>query len=398
MYTYNQTHVMDMTYKDSFVRLWRETTNVNRDEILGACTSLFDTGSVYPYIAVMPDYHLAPPILNGSVVPTKDVLIPKVIGNDIGCGVSAISLPLKVKSIQKHLDTIYRGILKSIPVGKQYNRVVLPRVHQKPLLQRLSNTAFIDEAHQKMLLHQFGTLGGGNHFIEIQKDSDDYVWVMLHTGSRMLGSLLQQYYEQNTEHNPRSKSFLSIEAQSELGQQYMSDINFAVEFAKASRLEIMERVFEVLGELFPHEHPIQEVNLTTDMIDVVHNTVTKETHWNEELYIHRKGACTAEQDQLGIIPGSMGTSSFIVKGLGNPYSFCSSSHGAGRTMSRIQAKHRISFHQFRASMNRVKYNKDKRLVDEAPMAYKDVHRVMRGQKDLTKAMVELTPLLVVKGL
>lgn len=401
MYTYKEKHVTDIEYKESVIRIWSDNKNINKQEILQSFVPLFESGFVEPYIALMPDYHPVPPIMNGSVVPAKDVIFPSVVGCDIGCGVSAVPLPVHASSIMNQTKQLYERILQMVPVGKTHNRKVSERVAENLIWQRSLHAPVFPSRQQNMMKHQFASLGSGNHFLEIQKDQDGCVWVMLHTGSRMIGQRLQDYYLQKSEImiSPKKRNALRfLSAESELGEQYLNDVQFAVDFAKASRIEILRRVVEVFQGLFIHEHPLQNVCVEQDVIDTVHNTVSMERHWDKTLYIHRKGACAVKQEQLGIIPGSMGTKSYIVEGRGNPYSFHSCSHGAGRTMSRSAAMKKIHFKEVQKMMKNITYKNDSRLRDESPQAYKDIKQVMKSQKDLVKEIVELSPLVVVKGI
>lgn len=245
-------------------------------------------------------------------------------------------------------------------------------------------------------------MGGGNHFLEIQTDEEGYVWIMLHSGSRYLGVLVRDYYVNAGRNQPDIDKHLYSKIphlinKSEIAADYLRDLKYAADYARESRKEMMLRVLEVFSMLIPSLRNTQGNCLTENAIDAVHNYVSKEEYFDKQLFIHRKGAIRVKKDEKGIIPGSMGSSSYIVEGKGNEFSFCTCSHGAGRAMSRGDAFRTISDKAFQQSMKGVVYDNAIDIKDEAPQAYKDIHKVMRGQKDIVKIQYKLKPLISVKG-
>jgi tRNA-splicing ligase RtcB (3'-phosphate/5'-hydroxy nucleic acid ligase) len=245
-------------------------------------------------------------------------------------------------------------------------------------------------------------LGGGNHFLEIQRDQEGRVWVMLHSGSRYLGVTMRDYYvEQGEKQEGIDRRLFAkapyLQARSRLADDYLADLRLVLDFARESRKEMMIRVLEVLSAVFSHTQGMSWQELIGTAYDIAHNYVGEEEHFGERLFVHRKGAICLAKGQIGLIPGSMGTCSYVVEGRGNSFGFNSCSHGAGRVMSRAEAFRVISDKDFNQSMEDVIHAHDPGMKDEAPAAYKDIHRVMRGQKGLVKVLHELNPLLSVKG-
>lgn len=400
-YSQQEKYVFDIPCERSFIRVWRDDDAMTVEEIQTALQPLLQTGCIDPYIAVMPDYHPAPGFLNGVVLPSADSIFPEIIGGDIGCGVSAMPLPLREDRIKNRLEKIYSAMLKTVPKGKEFNRAPSERIRMNPIWDEISVLPMMTERIRKKLLHQFGTLGGGNHFLEIQADSGGAVWIMLHTGSRYLGQAVQDYYLRqsppNSERARKTNCVLRLAASSETARNYLRDVAAASRFARLSRLEIMERMHEIFCSFFPQNQTLLDMDVPNSLIDVAHNTIVEEQQEGLTLFVHRKGAIPAQKGMLGVVPGSMGTPSFIVEGRGNPASFCSCSHGAGRAISRKEACKKISFRTMQKSMQGILYSENRRLLDEAPQAYKNIRRVMRAQGDLVKIIDELNPIAVMKG-
>ena len=401
-FRYHEKHVHDLPVGDSFVRLWDLEGAINGEMVNSAFRPLMATGFVWPYVALMPDYHPGEGSMIGSVIPTRDVLLPSVIGGDLGCGMTAIRLPLDADQVATELPRIEQMLRERIPVGTAHNAVVLPRVQDHPIWQRPVHAPILANRLRRKMLRQFASLGGGNHFIEIQRDDAGCVWAMLHSGSRYLGVTVRDYYVEQgqTQEGVDARLYARIphlRTGAPLADDYLADLQFVVDFARESRKEMMTRVLEVFSATFPAvEHGNLQDQATT-CYDIAHNFVAAEEHFGERLFVHRKGAISLTNAEIGLITGSMGTYSYVVEGRGNGFGFNSCSHGAGRAMSRGDAFRAISDKDFAASMEGVVHQHDARIKDEAPAAYKDIRRVMRSQRDLVKILYELQPLLSVKG-
>ena len=355
----------------------------------------------FKHIALMPDAHGGKGMPIGGVLATKDVIIPNAVGVDIGCGMCAIKSNINVKEITSDIlrKQIMRGIRKRIPLGRERQK----QIQDDSCMPHDVNITETTLAQRKYLsaLKQIGTLGGGNHFIELQKDVDDNLWIMIHSGSRNLGKEIGEYY--NTLAEKLNSRFLSqvntdmhlafLPMSTKWGKQYWSDMKYCVAFAHSNRKLMMERIKEVLTDSFPNA-------AFEPMINIAHNYATREEHFGEQVIVHRKGAVHAGVGEIGIIPGSQGTKSYIVEGLGNVDSFCSSSHGAGRAMSRSEAFYNLSLKDEIAHLesmkivHSVRFQKD---LEEATSAYKDIEEVMKNQQDLVKPLIELSPIAVIKG-
>lgn len=355
------------------------------------------------HIALMPDTHQGYGMPIGGVLATKDVIIPNAVGVDIGCGMCA------VKTSFTELDTetlkkIMGEIRKQVPVGFAK--------HQKEqdfnLMPKIKDGEFKVVYHEwKNALLSLGTLGGGNHFIEIQKGSDGHIWIMIHSGSRNLGKQVADHYNKlaiSLNEKWHSKvlkewelAFLPID--SEEGQAYIQEMNYCVEFALANRKLMMDRIINIFSTVL--SEGFSGIIWSTDpIINIAHNYAQLENHFGQNVWVHRKGATLARQDTIGIIPGSQGTKSYIVKGKGSEDSFMSCSHGAGRKMGRKEAERTLDLEDEVRKMDEqgiLHGIRGKDGLDEAPGAYKDIDIVMEEQKDLVEILVELKPLGVVKG-
>ena len=402
-FRYREKNVHDIPVEDSFVRVWSADGAIDSQMITQALRSLIKTGFVHPYIALMPDYHPGQHAMIGSVIPTRRVVLPSVIGGDLGCGMVAVRLPIESQEISTHLTDIRKRIAGAVPVGTSYNSTVTDRVQSNPLWQREPQAPIMTNRVRNKLIRQFGSLGAGNHFLEIQEDTEQRVWITVHSGSRNLGVLIRDYYVERgaaeTGIDPKLYSKVAyFEGASELAGDYLSDLQYALDFAVESRREMLLRILEILSGLYPSMREAGGADFIGESFDLTHNFVAQEDHWGEKLYVHRKGATRAMKGLMGIVPGSMGSNSYVIEGRGNEYSFCSCAHGAGRAMSRAEAFRAISEKDFKRSMQRIVYEHDDRLKDESPLAYKDVQRVMRGQRDLVKILYELRPLMSIKGI
>ena len=352
----------------------------------------------FHHIAVMPDCHQGFGMPIGGVMATRKVIVPNAVGVDIGCGMIAVKTNL-AEIPRKVLEQVVQEIRSVIPLGFEHHRRAQDKrympdlpVDDMPVVQREYDSA----------RHQVGTLGGGNHFIEIQHGNDGHIWVMIHSGSRNIGKQVADEYNrlakgQNKKENIKGtwdKQLAYLYIDSEEGQRYIREMEYCAAFAFASRRLMMDTVLEILD--FFVKEPVEE----KDRVAIAHNFAAREKHFGQEVWVHRKGATPAFKGMRGIIPGSQGTESFIVAGKGNEESFSSCSHGAGRVLGRRQA---IKHLDLKAEVERLEkkgiihsLHRQKDL-DEAPSAYKDIHRVIDLQKDLVEVLVELQPLAVVKG-
>jgi tRNA-splicing ligase RtcB (3'-phosphate/5'-hydroxy nucleic acid ligase) len=398
-FKYHERNVQDIQVQDMVVRLWSVEGPENRHNIQKMLTALAKTGFVYPYLALMPDWHPGADLsIVGSVIPTKEVLLPSMIGGDIGCGMIAVRLPVTVPELSNRFESIASRLRERIPSGSDQNSVVSDRVLSNPLW-REELKAIVSNRGFRKLTRQFASLGGGNHFLEIQRDQDEYLWIMLHSGSRYLGIQVRDWYvEQGSRQSAiNMKTYSGIPylvAGTQIADNYLADMGAVKKFARESRKEMMLRAIEVVQE-FTTALDIR--NIMEKVIEVSHNYAAFETYFGERLFVHRKGAIHIQKGELGLVPGSMGTFSYVVEGTGNDFAFCSCAHGGGRAMSRSDAIKSISAKMFRKSMGNVIYDHSQIYVDEAPDAYKDIRTVMRGQKDLVKIRYELNPIVSIKG-
>lgn len=363
---------------------------------------------VGPWVAVMPDVHLGKGATVGSVIPTRGAIIPAAVGVDIGCGMAAVRTTLRAKDLPDSLAQLRSGIERSVPVGNgrggehwKLPDSISTRIAQSGLVERLD---VIKQKHRKVrtdkLGCQIGTLGGGNHFIELCLDESDAVWVMLHSGSRGTGNLIGTYFIERAReqlahrvlgfHLPDKDLAFFMEGEP-LFDDYVEAVSWAQDYARENREAMMSRV---LAEM---RHRLPKFRLEKMAVNCHHNYVQKESHGGMDLLVTRKGAVSARAGELGIIPGSMGAKSFIVRGKGNADSFHSCSHGAGRVMSRTAARQQITLSQHREATAHVECRKDAGVIDESPAAYKDIDAVMAAQSDLVEVVHTLRQVVCIKG-
>ncbi|MFC5740367.1 RtcB family protein [Dyella tabacisoli] len=363
---------------------------------------------VGPWIAVMPDVHLGKGATVGSVVPTRGAIIPAAVGVDIGCGMAAVRTTLRAKDLPDNLAQLRSSIERGVPVGNgpggDHRRMpdsIETRLTQSGLVQQLEA---IKARHRKIRTdkvdRQIGTLGGGNHFIEICLDESDAVWVMLHSGSRGTGNMIGTYFIERAReelarrvlgfHLPDKDLAFFMEGEP-LFDDYVEAVSWAQDYARHNREAMMSRVLHEM------RHRLPSFQLEKMAVNCHHNYVQRETHYGESLLVTRKGAVSAREGELGIIPGSMGTCSYIVRGKGNPDSFHSCSHGAGRVMSRTAARQNITLKQHREATAHVECRKDASVIDESPAAYKSIDAVMAAQTDLVEVLHTLRQVVCVKG-
>ena len=348
--------------------------------------NLANLSFIYKHIAIMPDAHQGFGMPIGGIMATKGFVIPNAVGVDIGCGMCAVKTSL-TEIDTDILKKIMGEIRKAIPVGFNHHREKQDRglMPEIPMgWNPMTNFIIVDREYESAL-KSLGTLGGGNHFIEIQKGSDGHIWIMIHSGSRNFGLKIANHYNNlaiklNKEWDSKvppwhELAFLPIESKE--GQAYLQEMNYAVEFALANRKLMMDRV----KFIFQIETESLGKSTFEPIINIAHNYAKKENHFGENVMVHRKGATLATKETVGIIPGSMGTSSYIVKGLGNPDSFNSCSHGAGRKMSRSKAKRSLDLETEKKILNDQGIIHGIRNVgnlDEAPGSYKDIDEVMKN--------------------
>ena len=361
---------------------------------------------VHHHVAAMPDVHLGIGATVGSVIPTLRAIIPAAVGVDIGCGMIAARLSLGAGDIdEKSLRKVFNQISRDVPVGfKQHDEGDARISAVAPFEKKLNKIGQKHPGIEKRVgkrsswVRQLGTLGGGNHFIEVCLDEADRVWVMLHSGSRGMGNAIGSYFielarkdcEQNRIQLPdRNLAYLPEGAAH--FNDYVEAVGWAQDYARANRAEMMDLVLEGMRRHVP------AFEVTSEVVNCHHNYVEKERHYGEDVWLTRKGAIRARAGDLGIIPGSMGARSYIVRGKGSAESFDSCAHGAGRRMSRTQAEKRFSVDDLVEQTKDVVCRKDKGVLDEIPGAYKDIDEVMANQDDLVEVVHTLKQVICVKG-
>ncbi len=363
---------------------------------------------IHSHIAAMPDVHHGIGATVGSVIPTRGAIIPAAVGVDIGCGMNAVRLSLKASDLPDNLYNIRSAIEQRVPTG--FDEHTRPSIQGATLKNMEKHLDVITDKHSglvKMLKNfhrtwgkQLGTLGGGNHFIELCLDESDDVWVMLHSGSRAVGNVIGRYFIEKAKKDVGKelgrlpdKDLAYFTEGTQHFDDYIQAVGWAQDYAMVNRREMMRLVLEALHS----SKALPAFTTTREAINCHHNYVQRETHFGAEVYVTRKGAISAQHGQLGIIPGSMGAKSYIVRGLGNEQSFCSCSHGAGRRMSRSEAKRRFNTIDLATQTQGIECRKDKGVVDEIPSAYKDIDVVMQNQSDLVEVVHTLKQVICVKG-
>ncbi|WP_305000041.1 RtcB family protein [Hahella sp. KA22] len=361
---------------------------------------------IHSHIAAMPDVHVGIGATVGSVIPTRSAIIPSAVGVDIGCGMNAVRLSLKASQLPDDLSRIRSAIERAVPVGQRAHSSVSSRFAAcktlasgaDRLLERHPKLSKMLPRAQQIWVRQLGTLGSGNHFIEVCVDQSQDVWVMLHSGSRGIGNVIGRYFIERARKdmsrhiaNLPDRDLAYFEEGSPHFAAYLEAVEWAQEYARVNRQEMLGLTLRAMQPFLP------SFTTTCEAINCHHNYVQKERHYGADVYVTRKGAISAREGQLGIIPGSMGARSFIVRGKGNPESFCSCAHGAGRKMSRMQARQRFTREDLERQTAGVECRKDKGVLDEIPSAYKDIDEVMKNQSDLVEVVHELKQLICIKG-
>lgn len=380
------------------VKIWADRVEASAMKQIENLTTL---PFLYHHLAIMPDVHTGMGMPIGGVLACVDAVIPNAVGVDIGCGMCAVKTNIYVKDLSEYVlrKKIMSGIRDRIPLGMKHHttaqdEALMPQGHNIEQLH-------VVKAQYKSATHQLGTLGGGNHFIELQKDEQGLLWIMIHSGSRNLGKQVGDYYnKQASILNERYHSIVSpdirlpfLPLRTPEFNDYWAEMRYCVDFALCNRRLMMTRIQEVLSDNIP--------NIAFDaMINIAHNYAAWENHFKKDVIVHRKGATLAQKGMVGIIPGSQGSASYIVEGLGNSESFCSCSHGAGRVLSRTAAIKSLNLHEeikrleSQGIIHAIRNQSD---MQEATGAYKNIDEVMSQQKDLVAIKTKLLPVAVIKG-
>jgi tRNA-splicing ligase RtcB len=365
---------------------------------------------VHGHVAAMPDVHAGIGATVGSVIPTKGAIVPAAVGVDIGCGVNAVQLTLKASDLPESLGRVRSAIEAAVPVGFDMHpasksgsgaRGKAAKALEPGLMRIAERTPQIRSMQKDFdatWLRQLGSLGGGNHFIEVCLDEAQQVWVMLHSGSRGIGNVIGRHFierarreMERTDTRLPDRDLAWLAEGSKSFEQYVDAVHWAQDYAMANRREMMRAVLKAIE---PH---VPAFKVVGEAINCHHNYVAREHHFGADVLVTRKGAIRAGLGDMGIIPGSMGARSFIVRGKGNPESLCSCAHGAGRRMSRTEAKRRFTREDLERQTAGVECRKDAGVIDEIPGAYKSIDEVMANQSDLVDIVHTLKQVVCVKG-
>jgi tRNA-splicing ligase RtcB len=370
---------------------------------------------IHRWIAVMPDVHMGKGATIGSVIPTTGAIIPAAVGVDIGCGMMATKTTLKGADLPVNLHPLREAIEKAVPHGRSDNggrndagawNNGIPNAQASAWSELKPKFDELVARHPKLgsgnvnHVNHLGTLGTGNHFIELCLDEDDNVWITLHSGSRGIGNRVGTYFIELAKEDMK-RWFINLPDQdlaylaegTEHFDDYVSAVSWAQNFARTNRKLMMQAIVNALHNC----NDLPQFSLTDMAVNCHHNYVEREYHFGKSVYVTRKGAVSAKAGELGIIPGSMGASSYIVRGKGNPESFASCSHGAGRTMSRTEAKKRFTLQDHEKATRGIECRKDADVIDETPGAYKPIDAVMEAQHDLVEIAHKLRQVICVKG-
>ncbi len=402
------------------IKVWLEDESELEPECLKQAQNLANLDFIHKWVALMPDTHPGFGMPIGGVIATENVVIPNAVGVDIGCGMQFVMTNIPVAELNKVntpegrlIEIIVSEILRAVPTGFSHHKFKHKciaadtfRVDLKDNPSRYTPKELLKELDSATM--QVGTLGGGNHFIELQIDDDGDLGIMVHSGSRNLGLKICNTFnalakESNTMNGltiPKAWNLSYLDASSELGKEYIRWMSFAMEFAKENRTNMMTVVTQTIRNLFKQYVNFGEIQMTA-ALDCHHNYASYELHYNKMVWVHRKGAISAHEGELGIIPGAMGSYSYIVRGKGNPLSFESSSHGAGRLMSRKEAKDKFSVvatvEDLKAQGVVIGKVKKADIGEEARLAYKDIDQVIENERDLIDPIKKLKSIAVVKG-
>jgi tRNA-splicing ligase RtcB len=394
------------------IKAWADYVEIEEE----AKKQLINTANlsiVSPYVAVMPDCHWGNGATVGSVVPTVSAIIPAAVGVDIGCGMMAIKTSLKAEDLPTSLVQLRDSIERAIPVGRTNDGKIgdrgawgdIPEFVDYRWADLVDEYNIILDKYPKLNRNaeprkHLGTLGTGNHFIEVCLDEVGSVWVILHSGSRGIGNKIGSMFIQIARDDMKQAGYILpdtnlsyLKEETQYFDDYVQAVHWAQNYALINREIMMKRVLHVIRKT----KGIPSFTMDMNVINCHHNYVNKETHFGQEVWLTRKGAVSAKLGEYGIIPGSMGTRSYIVKGLGNPNSFTSCSHGAGRRFSRKHARETISVEEHIKATEGVECRKDSSVIDESPAAYKAIEDVMKSQSDLVEIDSILKQILCVKG-
>lgn len=394
------------------IKMWTKGVEVEdgaKDQLLNVASMPF----IHKWVAAMPDVHWGMGATVGSVIPTLGAIIPAAVGVDIGCGMCAVMTDLTAADLPDTLLDIRVGIESAVPHGRTNNggkydkgawdRDKIPVAQEAAWMGLEGRFKTITDKHRKILggntYNHLGTLGTGNHFIEVCLDEEDRVWIMLHSGSRGIGNKIGSYFIRLAKEDMR-RYFINLpdENLSYLPEgtdhfdDYVEAVSWAQDFARINRELMMDQVIKSMKKSLD-----RKFNADLMAVNCHHNYISRERHFGENVYVTRKGAVCARKGKMGIIPGSMGAKSYIVRGLGNSQSFDSCSHGAGRRMSRREARESFTLKMHREATEGVECRKDKGVIDETPGAYKDIDAVMEAQKDLVEVVHTLKQIVCVKG-
>ncbi len=394
------------------IKSWTRGVQVE-EQALQQLQNMASLPFIFKWLAVMPDVHMGKGATVGSVVPTHKAIIPAAVGVDIGCGMMAVQTSLTGTDLPDSLREVRLAIEAAVPHGRTMTRGGRdkgawgnPPESQREVWKHALGGRFqtLVDKHPKIgqpnHITHLGTLGTGNHFIELCLDEADRVWVMLHSGSRGVGNRIGSYFIELAKDEMRrfhvnlpDQNLAYLPEGSRYFDDYVDAVEWAQDFAMENRRLMMQQVFAALRKL----DCLPAFTSGQLAVNCHHNYVAREHHYGENVLVTRKGAVRAREGDLGIIPGSMGARSFIVRGKGNPESFCSCSHGAGRVMSRTEAKRRFTIEDHARATKGVECRKDKDVIDETPMAYKDIDAVMHAQRDLVDVVHTLRQVVCVKG-
>jgi len=385
------------------VKIWADDIDErSKEQLLNIASLPF----IHHHVSAMPDVHVGIGATIGSVIATHKAIVPAAVGVDIGCGMLACQLSLTGNDIdEKSLEKVFNQISRDIPVGR--NQHANERALADAALPFDARLTIMTQKHPNLLksfgrfsnwVNQMGTLGGGNHFIEICLDENNRVWVMLHSGSRGIGNGIADYFIQLARKDMErlmvslpDRDLAYFTEGTEYFHDYVEAVHWAQEYAYQNRQSMLDLVLVGMRRLLP------EFSVLNEVVNCHHNYVAIEHHYGEDVYVTRKGAIRAREGDLGIIPGSMGARSYIVRGKGNPESFTSCAHGAGRKMSRTAAEKQFTQEDLKRQTEGVICRKDKGVIDEIPGAYKNIDTVMANQSDLVEVMHTLKQVVCVKG-
>jgi tRNA-splicing ligase RtcB len=339
---------------------------------------------VVEHVAAMPDAHVAHGVAVGTVFATLETVVPGALGGDLGCGMSAVRFSVPAATLdRRRLEEVLTALGRAIPVGSHLRSDgELPDALRAGEL----STQKLERMRERIAPRHLGTLGGGNHFLELERGGGGDLWMLVHSGSRGPGGAIFAHHQEVA-----GGGLAGLPIHSPAGRAYVNDVDWALAFARANRAALVAHAVEVIVESTGADYEL--------IADVHHNFVAREVHGGQELIIHRKGATSAQAGEIGIVPGSMGTASYLVRGRGAPASFASSAHGAGRVMSRSEARSRLRPSELEQAMKRVVFDRRRlrSLIEESPHAYRDIGEVLEDQADLVEPFERLTPIAVLKG-